>query len=120
MSNLVTLTNDVDTLPEPTSRKPGPDELISGDPAFRTWLQDSSFDGKVRTGIWEATPGLTHAIKDTSYEYCLILEGAVEISEIGGETKIYRAGDSFVFKPGFRGTWKTLEKLRKVYVGVTL
>ncbi|WP_117196061.1 cupin domain-containing protein [Rhizobium terrae] len=118
MSLLVTLENHVDKLPEPTGRSPSPEEKIEGDPNFRTWLQDISFDGKVRTGIWEATPGLTHAIKDGVYEYCLILQGVVEITENGGEPKIYRAGDSFLFKPGFRGTWRTIETVRKMYVVV--
>ena len=120
MSFLVTLSHNVDELPAPTSRRPDKPELISGDPSFRTWLQDLSFDGKVRTGIWEATPGLTQALKPTTYEYCLLLEGVVEIGEEGGETKVFRAGDSFCFKPGFKGTWKTLETLKKIYVAVTI
>ena len=119
MSNLVKLTHDVTELPEPTGRKPVAPELIDGDPAFRTWSQDVSFDGKVRTGIWEATPGLTQCLKPNDYEYCLILEGAVEITEEGGETTIFRAGDSFCFKPGFTGTWRTLETLKKIFVGVS-
>ncbi len=31
---------------------------------------------------------------------------------------IYRAGDSFVMKPGFTGVWKTIETVRKIYVVV--
>lgn len=116
MSLLVTLKNDISTLPEPTRRQPADAEKIEGDPDFRTWLQDESFDGRVRTGIWEATPGLTHAIKDDVYEYCLILQGVVEITENGQEPVVYRAGDSFLFKPGFRGTWRTIETVRKMYV----
>lgn len=120
MSNLITLTHDIGQLPEPTVRKPTPPELISGDMTCRSWVQDLSFDGKVNTGIWESTPGVTRALKPTTYEYCLILQGAVEITEDGCEPRIFRAGDSFCFKPGFSGNWKTLETLRKIYVGVTL
>lgn len=116
MSLIVTLETDISKLPVPTARKPSPEERIEGDPDFRTWLQDESFDGKLRTGIWEATPGLTHAIKTDVFEYCLILQGVVEIAEVGGQTHVYRAGDSFVFKPGFRGTWKTIETVRKMFV----
>lgn len=116
MSLLVTLEMDVNTLPAPTERDPGPEEILSGTPHFRTWLQDQSLDGRVRTGIWEATPGLTHAIKTDVYEYCLILEGLVEIGEKDGETYSYGPGDSFLFKPGFVGTWKTIETVRKVFI----
>src|SRR6266705_5253653 len=114
MSLLTTLKNDISKLPEPTKRKPTNAEKIEGAPDFRTWLQDESFDGRVRTGIWEATPGLTHAIKDDVYEYCLILQGMVETTEKGREPIVYRAGDSFLFKPGFRGTWRTIETVRKM------
>jgi uncharacterized cupin superfamily protein len=48
------------------------------------------------------------------------MEGAVEISEEGGTSRVYRAGDSFGLKPGFVGTWRTLETLKKFYVAVTL
>lgn len=116
MSLLVVLENNVTKLPAPESSQPASDEKIEGDPDFRTWLQDDSFDGKVLTGIWEATPGLTHAIKVGVFEYCLILEGVVEIAENGLAPKTYRTGDSFVFKPGFRGTWRTVETVRKVFV----
>jgi uncharacterized cupin superfamily protein len=120
MSNLVTFSLDVTTLPEPTGRKPVAPELISGDPSFRSWIQDKSFDGKVVSAIWEATPGLTQCLKPKTYEYCYIIEGCVEISEDGGNSTIYRAGDSFGLKPGFSGTWRTLETLKKFYVAVNL
>lgn len=118
MSLLVTLQHNVTNLPTPEEGQPSPAEKIEGNPDFRTWPQDESFGGKVHTGIWEATPGLTHCIKDDVYEYCLILQGVVEITENGGQTRTYRAGDSFILKPGFRGTWRTVETVRKVYVVV--
>ena len=43
----------------------------------------------------------------------------VEITPDGGEPVIYRAGDSFVMKPGFTGNWKTIETVRKIYLTVT-
>src|SRR3712207_8829564 len=44
--------------------------------------------------VWEATPGETHSIKGTTYEFCHLISGLVEIEEKDGETKTYRAGDS--------------------------
>jgi uncharacterized cupin superfamily protein len=46
---------------------------------------------------------VTHSIKGTTYEFCHIISGLIEIEEKGGETKTFRAGDSFVMKPGFVG-----------------
>ena len=103
---------------EPKHATPGPERLISGSPAFRTWAQDSARDGAVQTGVWEATPGETHSIKGETFEFCHILEGVVELTEAGQPPVIYRAGDSFVMKPGYVGVWKTIETVRKIYVTV--
>ncbi len=103
---------------EPRASKPMPERLISGDPDFRTWAQDEAKDGKILTGVWEATPGETRSIKGETFEFCHILEGVVEITPDGGSPVVYKAGDSFVMKPGFVGVWKTIETVRKIYVTV--
>lgn len=95
-----------------------PERLIAGNPAFKTWAQDVAKDDLVHTGVWEATPGETRSIKGETFEFCHILAGVVEITPDAGETVTYRAGDSFVMKPGFTGVWKTIETVRKIYVTV--
>lgn len=97
---------------------PDADRLISGSPEFRSWPQDLAKDGRVDTGIWQATPGLTHSIKGETFEFCYILEGVVELTPEGGEPVTYKAGDSFVMKPGYVGTWRTIETVKKIYVTV--
>lgn len=117
MSLLKTI--DPKPLTGPLESKAAPDRLISGDPSFKTWSQDTARDGMVKTGVWEATPGVTRSIKGELFEFCHILEGVVEITEDGGQPVTYRAGDSFVMKPGFTGLWNTLETVRKIYVVVS-
>jgi len=116
MSNLIA----IDPAPgfAPKEALPLPERLISGSPAFRTWAQDASRGGTVLTGVWEATPGETHSIKGTTFEFCHVLSGLIEIEETGGATQTFRAGDSFVMKPGFVGIWRTIETVRKIYVVV--
>lgn len=114
MSLLQTI--DPARLGTPVRAKPQPDRLIAGSPEFLTWTLDSSRDGQVRTGIWEATPGETVSIKGESFEFCHILEGEIELTEEGGTPVTYRKGDSFIMKPGYRGVWKTIETVRKIYV----
>ncbi|UVC12268.1 cupin domain-containing protein (plasmid) [Rhizobium sp. TH2] len=111
-------TVDPNSTDAPRESKPVPERLISGDPAFKTWAQDVARDGLVHTGIWEATPGVTRSNKGETFEFCHILNGVVELTPDNGETITYRAGDSFVMKPGFTGTWKTVETVRKIYVTV--
>jgi uncharacterized protein len=93
MSLLIT----IDTNPAFTPKEalPMPERLISGTPSFKTWAQEG-----------------------TTYEFCHIISGVIEIEEKGGETKTYRAGDSFAMKPGFVGVWRTIETVRKIYVCV--
>jgi len=102
----------------PKASKSAPDRLVSGDPSFLTWAQDSARGGKVNTGVWEATPGENRSIKGTMFEFCHLLSGVIEITPEGGTPQRFVAGDSFVMKPGFVGIWKTIETVRKIYVTV--
>ncbi|QWW71098.1 cupin domain-containing protein [Rhizobium sp. WYJ-E13] len=102
----------------PRESTPLPERLIAGSPTFKTWAMDEAKDGLVLSGVWEATPGETKSIKGGVFEFCHILSGVVEITPAGGEPVIYKAGDSFVMKPGFVGVWKTIETVRKIYVVV--
>jgi uncharacterized cupin superfamily protein len=102
----------------PTESLPDPERLVSGSPEFKTWPLDTARDGQVKTGIWQATPGVTRSIKGELFEFCHILEGVVELTPDGGEPVIYKAGDSFVMKPGYTGNWRTIETVKKIYVTV--
>ncbi|MEI9410661.1 MULTISPECIES: cupin domain-containing protein [unclassified Mesorhizobium] len=114
----MSLLKTVDTDPSfsPRESKALRERLIAGDPAFKTWAQDVTRD--IHTGVWEATPGETRSIKGETFEFCHILSGVIEITPDAGVTMTYRAGDSFVMKPGFTGIWKTIETVRKIYVTV--
>lgn len=120
MESCVSLLKTIDQNPtfEPKHGTPAPERLIAGNPFFKTWAQDSAKDGKVDTGVWEATPGETHSIKGETFEFCYILQGVIELTEKGKETVVYKAGDSFVMKPGYVGVWKTIETVRKIYVTI--
>jgi uncharacterized cupin superfamily protein len=93
---------------------PAPDRVISGNPRFRTWNVEEAAGG-LYAGIWEATPGKWRVVYD-EWEFCHILSGVSVITEEGGEARTVRAGDSFVLRPGFRGTWDVIETTRKEYV----
>lgn len=92
---------------------PAPEKVICGTPRFRTWNVEER--GGLYAGIWEATPG-KWLISYEEWEYCRILSGRSVITEEGGEPHEVGAGDSFVIRPGFRGTWEVIETTRKDYV----
>ena len=97
----------------PEHDAPAPDKVISGAPRFTTWNLEER-DG-LYCGIWRATPGKWRISYD-EWEYCRILEGHSILTEEGGEPQLVRAGDSFVLRPGFRGTWEVVETTTKDYV----
>lgn len=99
---------------EPEPGAPARGRLVSGAPAFRTWNVEEA-EGGLYAGIWEATPGKWRVEYD-EWEFCHILSGVSIVTEEGGEARTVRAGDSFVIRPGFRGTWEVVETTRKEYV----
>lgn len=114
------LTVDHNPVTAPEANNALPERLIAGDPSYLTWALDLSREaaanGPVRTGIWQATPGETLSIKGDTFEFCHLLEGVIELTEEGCAPQVYKAGQSFILKPGFRGLWKTIETVRKIYV----
>jgi len=97
-------------------KKPPVDRLIEGNPDIYVWDQDESLEGRVRSGVASGTSGTTRSIKDGVCEVIHILEGVVELTEDGKEPLVFRAGDTFVMKPGFTGIWKTIEDFRKIFI----
>ena len=92
---------------------PAPERLISGSPEFSTWNVEER-DG-LYCGIWRSTPG-KWKIQYDEWEYCRILEGHSVITEDGGAPHHVKAGESFILRPGFRGTWEVLATTTKEYV----
>ncbi len=99
---------------EPEFGAPPVERVVSGEPTFRTWNLEEA-PGGIYAGVWEATPG-KWLIEYDEWEFCHILSGVSVISEDGGETRTVSEGDSFVLKPGFKGSWEVLETTRKEYV----
>lgn len=110
-SNFLTISSNA-TRPEEGA--PAPDRILSGDPKFRSWNVEEQ-PGGLYAGIWEATPGKWR-IQYDEWEFCHILSGVSVIAEDGGTARTVKAGDSFVLRPGFRGTWEVVETTRKEYV----
>ena len=99
---------------EPEPGAPATDRVMSGDPRFTTWNVEET-EGGLYCGIWEATPGKWR-IEYEEWEFCHILSGISVVTDDAGTEHILRAGDAFVIRPGFKGTWEVLETTRKEYV----
>jgi len=98
---------------EPEISTPADGRVIAGTPVFTTWNVDEG--GGLHVGVWQSTPGIWRIVYD-EWEYCHIRAGVSVITSDTGETWRITVGDSFVLRPGFRGTWQVIEMTQKDYV----
>lgn len=109
-ATLIPLTRD--GIPPEISR-PDPSKVLSGDPVHTAWnLEDR--DG-LYCGLWHSTPGSWRIAYD-EWEYCHLREGVSVLTDDQGHAVTYRAGDAFIMRPGFRGSWTVVEPTLKEYV----
>lgn len=105
---------DLDTV-TPDREAPAPEKVLSGDPQFTTWLFEATDGETLFSGVWEATPGKWR-ISYAEWEFCSILSGRSIVTGADGDARDLKAGDSFILRPGFEGTWEVLETTRKLFV----
>lgn len=97
----------------PEIGRPDPAKVISGDPVHTTWnIEDR--DG-LYCGLWQSTPGKWKVSYD-EWEYIRILDGVSVLTDAAGHAVTIRAGDSYIIRPGFEGTWEVVETTLKDYV----
>jgi uncharacterized protein len=74
----------------------------------------SNPSNRFRSGYWAGGVARKdiHYLKD---EICFLLDGVVRLTDADGHVVTYRAGDTFVIPYGFKGTWETIEPVRKIF-----
>jgi len=87
------------------------DRLVESAPVATTRL-DYERDGKSYAGEWSAGIGAWR-VEYEEYEFCHVLEGMCELVPDNGDAQRYKAGDSFVIEPGFKGIWRVLAPMKK-------
>ena len=97
----------------PDIARPAADRLIAGDPVFTTWAIEDT--GTLFAGIWQSTPGTWRVIYD-EWEYFTLTAGTSVLTPDGGKAVTLTAGDSYIIRPGFTGTWEVIETTVKDYV----
>jgi uncharacterized protein len=98
---------------EPEVSRPDPAKVVSGDPIHTTWNLETR--GNLYAGMWHSTEGAWQC-SYTEWEYVHILEGVSVLTATDGTQTTLRAGDSYVIRPGFEGTWRVVEPTLKDYV----
>lgn len=98
----------------PEYASPEPANVIAGTPEFTSWEIDLA-QGGISAGLWQTTPGKWYFV-NSCWEYVRIISGVSIITPDGGTPQTVRAGDSFVMRDGFKGTWECVETTLKDYV----
>lgn len=94
---------------------PDPAKLMAGKYKTRTWNHYTGENDRLYCGIWESTPGKVK-VDYAEWEFCHFIEGKAILTNDKGKKWTIKAGDAFIIPPGFKGTWETVEKVRKHYV----
>lgn len=109
---------DIGNLGQGSVSRPSQEKLLEGNPEFTAW---PTREEPVQIGVWAATPGLHVMDRDeVTWEQFYLLEGEIEVTEEGQPPRRFRTGDIVIVEPKFRGTWRTVAPVKKLYVSVQL
>ena len=97
----------------PETERPDPAKMLAGDPVHTTWTLEAT-DG-LYCGLWQSTPGKWR-VAYAEWEYVYIHSGHSILTDQNGTATHLKAGDSFIIRPGYEGTWETVETTLKDFV----
>jgi len=120
---IVTLDAATASAARPQQGKYPPQMVVPGqaafDGSFRETVVFKGVDGQHSVRIWESGPGALQTDGYPHDEYCLVLEGKLEITNRSGSAASYGPGDTFVIPKGWQGVWNMKTKFRKQYIVLT-
>lgn len=115
MADILILETTGSAAPQPENGTPDAAKLIAGEYKTRTWNHFTGEDERLYCGIWESTPGKVK-VDYAEWEFCHFIAGKARLTNEDGKSWTVKAGDAFIIPAGFKGTWETIEPVRKHYV----
>lgn len=85
-----------------------------------SWLRQTQDENRVLfAGLWKHLPemhpdGMPYGVEGNETFY--VIEGKAELTDSNGNTILLVKGNSYSFKDGYVGTWKTLEPFTKFFI----
>lgn len=114
LTNLIYVLEGKDTIWEPFL--PGGEEEVGK----VSWLRQTQDEkGVLFAGLWKHLPemhpdGMPYGVEGNETFY--VIEGRAELTNSNGDTILLEKGNSYSFKDGYVGTWKTLEPFMKFFI----
>ncbi|MDQ7877086.1 cupin domain-containing protein [Microbacterium sp. QXD-8] len=90
--------------------------LRSGNPREKELSHLVSADERYTVGVWSAEPYAEYVPSHQGYEYTLVLQGRVTLTDADGDVHTFGAGDAFTIEPGWSGEYRVNEHLVKHFV----
>lgn len=115
MADIVIMKTTGKSAPKVVMGTEDPAKILKGNCKTRTWNHFKGEKDRLYSGIWESTPGKV-AIDYKEWEFCHFIAGKAKLTNHKGKSWIVKKGDAFIIPAGFKGTWETIEKIRKHYV----
>ncbi|WP_420336446.1 cupin domain-containing protein [Roseibium sp.] len=107
--------------PAPRTIKDDSANLISGKAEQGVWLYSDDIQTGSKFGTWECSAGRFKATMDGYTEFCHILEGEAEITNLADRSvRNVHAGDSFVMEAGLEMEWYVPIYIKKCFVIASL
>lgn len=90
--------------------------VVDGDPAQTVQLYSDNAATGAKFGVWDCQAGTHRATMEGIIEFCSIIEGEAEVTDLDTGTKhTVRAGDTFVMEPGLRTEWRVGNYVKKYF-----
>jgi len=75
------------------------------------------FEGENIVSVWDSSPARLVFDAPTTYdEFVIVLKGELILTDNAGNAVTYKAGEMFMLKKGFLGTWEMTEDYRELIV----
>ena len=100
--------------PGPAADEGTPTGVLAGTPRTKTRNYYADPGAHFYAGVWESTPGKWQ-VEYSEHEFVHLLAGRVILTDANGRAERFGPGDVFVIPAGYRGTWETVEPVRKLY-----
>jgi hypothetical protein len=115
MARIIVLRTEGAGAPAPERAEESGAKVIAGPVSTTTWNHWTGENDRLFCGIWESSRGKVE-VDYKEWEFCHFIAGKAVLANEAGESWTLQAGDAFIIPPGFRGTWETVEPVRKHYV----